>query len=386
MLLKLKILLYELKILSQNRILFLLSFWRKSVDRVTSIKLLEDYVIYQVKHQRLDLSSLESPEGKSTLTLRALKDPNKIDEVGITIEDDFVWKLCRDSSLKSINISSSGAALVNKKMLLNLDFGSFAGLRDSPLKIRKVEYPLVVAPWSHLFRCGYYDFIAYILAKLCRVEASLSQAVWKSAKVCYPLLHTRFESQYLRKLGISEDSVIDTRTKGLQIEAQCLLVANTQSKTGRISPADVALLRNRFCQPIASSTKRRIFLPRRGRRVLQNETEIRELLNRYEFEVVEDEYRSVDEQIRLFQEASIVVGIHGAGLANFLWCSPGTKVIELFHGGYKRPTFYYLSQLLGLEYSYVVDESVSSQHIAYKFQNLTIDVDILRKELERMLI
>jgi len=39
---------------------------------------------------------------------------------------------------------------------------------------------------------------------------------------------------------------------------------------------------------------------------------------------------SVLEQIELFSNADVVIGTHGAGLANILFCKPNTKVIEIF--------------------------------------------------------
>ena len=38
---------------------------------------------------------------------------------------------------------------------------------------------------------------------------------------------------------------------------------------------------------------------------------------------------SVEEQIKLFNDAQIVIGLHGAGLANLIWCNKYTKIIEL---------------------------------------------------------
>ena len=37
------------------------------------------------------------------------------------------------------------------------------------------------------------------------------------------------------------------------------------------------------------------------------------------------------EEIDLFYNAECVVGLHGAGLANIVFCKPGTRVIELIN-------------------------------------------------------
>lgn len=34
-------------------------------------------------------------------------------------------------------------------------------------------------------------------------------------------------------------------------------------------------------------------------------------------------------QVRLFADASVAVGIHGAGLTNLMWCRPGAVAVEV---------------------------------------------------------
>jgi hypothetical protein len=49
----------------------------------------------------------------------------------------------------------------------------------------------------------------------------------------------------------------------------------------------------------------------------------------FEFQNVQLERLSFETQVKLFAEAAVVIGQHGAGLANCLWMSPGGTVIEL---------------------------------------------------------
>ena len=57
-----------------------------------------------------------------------------------------------------------------------------------------------------------------------------------------------------------------------------------------------------------------------------NEVDVRKVMRKFDFRVVEDQPRSVDEQIRLFQGASVVVGPHGAELTNM----SGPTLAQLF--------------------------------------------------------
>ena len=54
------------------------------------------------------------------------------------------------------------------------------------------------------------------------------------------------------------------------------------------------------------------------------------------------------DQILLFQSAEFIIGPHGAGLANLLFCEPGTKVIELMPCVEVRPFFWLISEKLAL--------------------------------------
>jgi capsular polysaccharide biosynthesis protein len=60
------------------------------------------------------------------------------------------------------------------------------------------------------------------------------------------------------------------------------------------------------------------------------------------------------EQIAIFQEAKEVVAPHGAGLANLVFCAPGTRVVELFARDYVNPCDWRLAALGGLDYRAVV--------------------------------
>jgi hypothetical protein len=43
---------------------------------------------------------------------------------------------------------------------------------------------------------------------------------------------------------------------------------------------------------------------------------------------------SIQEEINLFAGVDIVVGNHGSGLSNLVYCSPGTKILEIMRGDY----------------------------------------------------
>lgn len=75
---------------------------------------------------------------------------------------------------------------------------------------------------------------------------------------------------------------------------------------------------------------RKLYLTRRkGLRALGNQEEIELMLFKHNFEIVELDGVSLDFQIELFSQASVIVAPTGAALTNMLFCQPGTKVIIL---------------------------------------------------------
>jgi capsular polysaccharide biosynthesis protein len=64
-------------------------------------------------------------------------------------------------------------------------------------------------------------------------------------------------------------------------------------------------------------------------RRLINEDNLIEAFVARGFEVVEPEYLSFVEQVKLFRETEMVVGPGGAGLFNVFFCNYGTRVISI---------------------------------------------------------
>ena len=75
------------------------------------------------------------------------------------------------------------------------------------------------------------------------------------------------------------------------------------------------------------------------------------------FQSLHCEDMDFDEQAAAFRQAEVVVAPHGAGLANLLFCRPGTKVLEIFPASLLRTCYWSLAEALGLDYAYVFGEA-----------------------------
>jgi glycosyltransferase involved in cell wall biosynthesis len=128
---------------------------------------------------------------------------------------------------------------------------------------------------------------------------------------------------------------------------------------------------------LSGPRNRRLFIARKGQaRTIDNIEQVQSLLDRHEFETVYLEDKSIIDQILLFQSAHFVVGAHGAGLSNLLFCEPGTKVIEFMPSVELRPFFWLLSEKLGLVHGMQFCTPSGPQGFQ---SSLTVDLDKLKR-------
>lgn len=136
----------------------------------------------------------------------------------------------------------------------------------------------------------------------------------------------------------------------------------------------------------ASATPELIYLSRqRGtKRRIHNVAEVEPMLERLGFVTVHPEMHTVAEQARLFNGARVIVGLHGSGFANLVFCRPGATVVELFEPHPTRTTnaYWVLSRQAGVRYYGL---SARRAHESAAEQDLVVDVAQLARALDRAL-
>jgi capsular polysaccharide biosynthesis protein len=105
-----------------------------------------------------------------------------------------------------------------------------------------------------------------------------------------------------------------------------------------------------------SRRSRRVYVSRRdaSRRFLANEDEIVAVLSEFGVEPIAPSELDWAEQIALFGECELVVGPHGAGMANLVFCPRDVRVVELFSPDYVNGCYWGVTDLLGGSYWYLV--------------------------------
>lgn len=93
-----------------------------------------------------------------------------------------------------------------------------------------------------------------------------------------------------------------------------------------------------------------IYIERVNSRKAKNSDEFSAWRRRYGFEDYQLEKMSLSDQIKVFSEAEIILGAHGAGLTNIIHCHPGTQVIELLSQRNNRLCYPAMSRMCGLRH------------------------------------
>ena len=120
------------------------------------------------------------------------------------------------------------------------------------------------------------------------------------------------------------------------------------------------------------------------------------ILERLNIKSIVLENLSAEEQINLFQNAELIVGVHGAGLVNLVFCSENTKALIIDVERNARPggiasMFTGLAEIMKLRWELLIAEEEILEGIDYSnFHNLhcrdvIIDPAVLERALENLL-
>lgn len=271
--------------------------------------------------------------------------------------------------------------------LLTDDFGGSRVLADffSPPKREEYHTETVIAPWSQYFRSEYYLYVMFVAAKLSRIRDAVPEDIFKKAIIAYPFFDTSFEPEYLELLDFKPEQVINTRKKKITFD-KCILGNNDDWSYP--NKTDIISLRKRIetkMQVNSNPDGRRVYISRSGRRKIVNEQALIAVLKKFDFEICEDKQRSVTEQFTIYNNASFIMGPHGASFSNIIWCRPGTHLFELFAPTYVYNFFLYLAQIMELKYSAYCNGPVIP-YGPYKTVNddITVNVDEIEKYLNKI--
>lgn len=202
---------------------------------------------------------------------------------------------------------------------------------------------------------NYYHFVYQIMTRLALAADVLP--LQEIDHFIVPPNVTGFMRDWLALEGIFEDRIRPMRPEtGISCER---LIATSNPGPYNLAPKwSIDYLRSTVPDSATRPVPKRIFLSRRDApaRKLINHSEIHTLLEKYGFEYVLPGDRTVVEQAALFRHAETIVAVHGAALANLVFANRDLQLIELLPNNHIQPTFWTLSQQLGIQHDIVVGD------------------------------
>ena len=189
--------------------------------------------------------------------------------------------------------------------------------------------------------------------------------------VILPRFRTATTAEIDEAMGVPEEKVIRMGRRE-QLICETLIQPSFPGPLACTPPWVIDFYRELFPRPEAKP-HRKIYFPRRGNRHPANAAEVDAHLLARGFELL-DPVSTPDLRMRI-AEATHVVAVHGACLANLVFSSPGTKVLEIMpteiSSYYNRAFYRVLCASARLPYGAVIGKSARLRLTAYSPQPKT---------------
>jgi Glycosyltransferase 61 len=318
------------------------------------------------------VDQLRRDRGSDAASYRVLRGPDALSRMlprsaDPEIHFEFFNELTRISPPAGVGAIAGGRVITRNGVVIGPDDSFIADVGETFFSEDPAAHPIFLAPKlprvTHVdgsvavltnFRSDiYYHWIFDTLPRL----KLLKDSGFAYDKIVVPA-RSSFQRESLDLLGIDHARIISD--PGLQVEADRLIVPTLPGTVGNPPGWACDFLRRSFLPHLGvrGPQTRRIYIARGddATRRITNEPQLLRVLEREGFEIVRPEERRFLDQVRLFDEADIVIGAHGSGLSNLVFCRAGTHVIELFSPHYVTVPYWALANQVGLNYSYVMGD------------------------------
>jgi len=194
-----------------------------------------------------------------------------------------------------------------------------------------------------------------------------------------------YQREYLGLLEIADDRLIKVPRHSV-VRCQELVVPTSLSVHHQMGRG-IEWLRRRLQSYIDPGPPQDlVFISRRDSRArrLLNESELAAALTCIGFSVIVPGEMTVKEQILRFSRARVIVGAHGAALANLVFVKPGSTVVEINSTALSQREFQILAHRMKIEFKRIWSDDFDSTRPETHPRNIDfrVDVDEVLKALE----
>lgn len=187
-------------------------------------------------------------------------------------------------------------------------------------------------------KLNYFHFLYDCIVKLHLIE-EFKEIEYDN--VLIPSKKMNFQKQIIQALNLKKKVIDCDGIKIIDLE-KLIIVDHPYWKENNLWFDDISnipewsvkFLRNKFLSLESSKKfKNKIFIDRSDStspyNQIDNNTEVKEFLEKNGFEILQFTSLSFSEQVKAFKNADIIIGGHGSAFANLAFCKPNAKLIEL---------------------------------------------------------
>jgi len=272
--------------------------------------------------------------------------------------------------------------------------------KGTPRKLKNLDGTVLSLLTGGAGNSNYWHWLTDVLPRL----ALCSKAI-NLSKIDYfllPSLLKKFQNETLDCLNIPKNkrfsSVKFRHIKAKELIATDHPVAISDSATDDVQNIPkwvIVWLKDNFLNKNITTDKKnskKIYIDRNDatfnnllHRSITNEDEVKRYLLKNNFVSVKLHEINFKEQVDLFNKAECVVGLHGAGFANIIFCKPGTKVIELKNSN-AGPMYENVAKKNDLNYTSITVEAKQShpnqEQMKWQQGSIHVPIENLSKILE----
>jgi hypothetical protein len=337
---------------------------RKRLGRKIFTPLVERNVIQTIPrqeliHQAINLTTItDNTSTGTTLFTSQIQNGYVLPETGLATTSGF--KIIEESAATPANAQQAMINMCSRELFFG--YLPIWALLSNRCQI-KTSVLNAVAPLIPRYQTNYYHWMAETVPKV-RYLREFERQTGTEITVLINSGAPPFVEETLKLLNWP-DSRIKRATESIY-EVQNLIIPATPAQ----SRNDYNWLRNQMLDSVSAGIKEsnqtrnnRIYISRKNaieRRVV-NENEVLNMLEQYGFERHFLENKSLKENIRLFRDADIIVGPHGAGLTDIIF-SKECALVELFGIKLNR-SYENLASTLGIDYRPVYCQADSADII-----------------------
>jgi hypothetical protein len=207
-------------------------------------------------------------------------------------------------------------------------------------------------------------------------------------------IKNKFQRQFFDLLNIPKEKLISNKLEKSIITADALIVPSIINNWEFIKMGQDMIHHQKLQVPKwikevheefrkKSDATGRIYISRSkaNRRKVTNEKEVIKLVTKYGFTKYDMEDLDINDQIKLFNKAQIIISAHGASLVNIVYCSNSFKLLEIYPQNYFDAGLRVLAMVLECDYHYLIGQCLNEHAISPQYEDLYIDCKKLRKWL-----